>query len=61
MNKQELINNSRHNIQPFIDWLIDNSKVEKKTLLFSYMETYLSELKEFKTLSEISVLKKKIS
>ena len=38
------INKERHLIQPFIDWLVDNNKVEKSTLLFSYMETYLAEL-----------------
>lgn len=44
------IDKERHTIQPFIDWLIDNNKVEKSTLLFSYMETYLAEFKKSKAI-----------
>jgi len=42
------INNERYTIQPFLDWLVDNGKEAKGTLIFSYMETYLAELAESK-------------
>lgn len=42
MNKKVNVNDERHSIQPFIDWLVDNNKVTDE--LFDYMEEYLEEL-----------------